>query len=70
MNEWWWFSCLVMSDSLQLHGLQPTRLRYPLRFPNKNTEMLQFPSPGDLPDPGIKLLASASPALAGVFFTD
>jgi len=27
---------------------------------------LPFPSPGDLPDPGIKL---ASPALAGIFFT-
>ena len=27
---------------------------------------LPFPSPGDLPDPGIK---PASPALAGVFFT-
>ena len=26
-----------------------------------------FPSPGDLPDPGIKL---ESPALAGKFFTD
>ena len=29
---------------------------------------LPFPSPGDLPDPGIEL-ASASPALAGRFFT-
>ena len=27
---------------------------------------LQFPSPGDLPDPGME---SASPALAGGFFT-
>ena len=30
---------------------------------------LPFPSPGDLPDPGIKLTSSASPALAGRFFT-
>ena len=29
-------------------------------------EWLPFPSPGNLPDPGIK---SASPALAGKFFT-
>ena len=29
---------------------------------------LPFPSPGDLPDPGIKLTSSASPALAGRFF--
>ena len=30
---------------------------------------LPFPSPGDLPDSGIKLEPLASPALAGVFFT-
>ena len=30
---------------------------------------LPFPTPGDLPDPGIKLVSSASPALAGRFFT-
>ena len=29
---------------------------------------LPFPPPGDLPDPGIKLESSASPALAGRFF--
>ena len=30
---------------------------------------LPFPSPGDLPDPGIKCASLASPALAGGFFT-
>jgi len=30
---------------------------------------LPFPSPGDLPDPGIKPTFSVSPALAGGFFT-
>ena len=30
---------------------------------------LPFPSPGDLPDPGIKLASLASPALAGGFST-
>ena len=30
---------------------------------------LPFPSPGGLPDPGIKLKSPASPALAGEFFT-
>ena len=29
---------------------------------------LPFPSPGDLPDPGIELLSPMSPALAGRFF--
>ena len=30
-------SCLVMSDSLQPHRLQPTRLLHPWNFPGKNT---------------------------------
>ena len=30
---------------------------------------LPFPSPGDLPEPGIELVSLASPALAGWFFT-
>ena len=30
---------------------------------------LPFPSPGDLPDPGIKSASLASPALSGGFFT-
>ena len=30
---------------------------------------LSFPSPGDLPDPGIKPASLKSPALAGRFFT-
>ncbi|ELR60425.1 hypothetical protein M91_18992, partial [Bos mutus] len=30
---------------------------------------LPFPTPGDLPDPGIKPASLVSPALAGGFFT-
>ena len=30
---------------------------------------LSFPSPGDLPDPGVKAMCPVSPALAGRFFT-
>ena len=30
---------------------------------------LLFPSPADLPDPGIECLSLTPPALAGVFFT-
>ena len=30
---------------------------------------LSFPSPGNLPDPGIKLTSLMSPALSGRFFT-
>ena len=38
-------------------------------FQAKVLEWLLFPSPGDLPDPGNKLLSLASPVLAGRFFT-
>ena len=31
------FSCSSVSDSLQLHGLKPTRLFCPWNFPGKNT---------------------------------
>ena len=30
---------------------------------------LPFPSPGDLPHPGVKLMSPVAPALAGGFFT-
>ena len=30
---------------------------------------LSFPSPGDLPEPGIELVSPVSPALVGNFFT-
>ena len=51
----------VMSNSLQPYGLQPARLLCPWDFPGKNPGVgLPFPSPGDLPNPGIK---SGCPAL-------
>ena len=64
--------CLVTqscSTLLQPYGLWPTRLLCPWAFPGKNTGVtvgLQFPSPGDLPDPEIE---PASPSLAGRLFT-
>ena len=50
--------------SLQPHGLQPARLLCPQSSPSKSG--LPFPSPGDLPDPGME---SVSPALVGRLFT-
>ena len=40
-------------------------------FPGKNGNWsgLPFPSPGDLPDPGIEPASLMSPAVAGGFFT-
>ena len=37
--------------------------------PGKNTGEVGPPSPGDLPNPGIKATSLMSPALAGGFFT-
>ena len=50
-------SRLVMSDSLRPHGLQPARLLCPWQ---EHWSGLLFPSPGDLPEPGIE---PGSPAL-------
>ena len=56
-----------MPDSLQPHGLQPTRLLCPWYFSRQGYwSGLPFPSPGNLPDPGIKPLVSYT---AGRFFT-
>ena len=35
----------------------------------ENWSGLPFPTPGDLPDPGVKPMSLVSPALAGRFFT-
>ena len=42
-----------------MHGLLQARM----------LESLTFPSPGNLPDPGIKRVSLRSPAFAGRFFT-
>ena len=48
-------TCLVVSDSLQLHELWPARLLSPWDSPGKNTGVgCHAPSPGDLPNPGIE----------------
>ena len=56
------FSHSLVVHSLRPHGLSPTRLLCPWQG---YWSGLPFPSPGDLPDPGIK---TASPALAGGLF--
>ena len=59
-----------VSDSLRPHGLQPARLLCPWDFPSKNIGVgFHFLSPGDLSNPGIKLMSFMFPALklAGKF---
>ena len=54
-------SRLVMSDSLQPHGLQPAGLLSPRGFSRQEyLSGLPYPPRGDLSDPGIQL---GSPAL-------
>ena len=54
-------SCSVMSDSLQPHGLQPSRLLCPWGFSRQEYwSELPCPPPGDFPNPGIE---PRSPAL-------
>ena len=54
-------SCSVMSDSLQPHGLQPTRLLCPWGFSRQEYwSRLPCPPPANLPNPGIE---PKSPAL-------
>ena len=49
------FSCPVLSNSLQPHGLQATRLLCPWGFSKQEYwRGLPCPPPGDLPNPGIE----------------
>ena len=61
-------SCSVMSDSLQSHRLQPTRLLCLWHFPVKNWSGLPSPTSGNLPNPGIEPTSLVSPVLASGFF--
>ena len=59
----------VMSNSLQLHELQPAKLLCPWGFSREECwSGLLCPHPGNLPHPGIKSASPMSPALAGGFF--
>ena len=61
--------CEVFSNSLQPHGLAQLICQALLSMEFSRQEYwsgLPFPTPGDLPEPGME---PASPALAGRFFT-
>jgi len=65
------FLCVAqLCPTLWPHGLEPTRFFCTWDFPGQNTGAgCHFPFLGDLPDPGIEPESSASPTLAGGFFT-
>ena len=59
-----------MSNSVQPHQLQPTKLLCPWDSPGKNTRVgCHSLLPGDLPNPGIEPNSLVSPSLAGGFFS-
>ena len=61
------FSCQVMSDSFATLWTVAHQAPLPMGFSRQEYwSGLPFPSPGDLPDPGIETM---SPTLSGRFFT-
>ena len=66
-------TCMCMLSSIKLFAiLRTVACHAPLSMGFVRQEYwsgLPFPSPGDLPDPGIKPQSLASPALVGGFFT-
>ena len=66
-SAWWWFSCSVVSDSFVTPWTAALQAPLSMEFTRQEYwSGLPFPSPGNLPDPGIE---PVSPALAGRFFT-
>ena len=62
--------CSVVSDSLRPHGLIAYRAPLSREFSRqKYWSGLPFPSPGDLPNSGVKPMSLPSHALAGRLFT-
>ena len=66
--------CVQLLGCVWPHGLNPWTVAHqaPLTMGFSRQEHwsgLPCPPPGDLPNPGIKLASSMSPALAGRFFT-
>ena len=68
-NSKWSPTCTVKSDSLQPHGLA-CQVPLPMEFSRQEYRSgVPFPTPRDLPDPGIKPESLLSRALAGSVFT-
>ena len=59
-------SCLTLCDSWTVAQQAPPSVGFSKQ---EYYSELPFPTPGDLPDPGIEPTSLASPALAGRFFT-
>ena len=67
-----WRACQVSQSCLTLYNLidcSPPGSSVHGILQARILQWVAFSPPGDLPDPGIKLVSLASPALAGRFFT-
>ena len=62
-------ACLVTSASLHPMGCSPPGSSVHGIFQARISEWVAFPSPGDLPHPGVEPASLVSPALAGGVFT-
>ena len=58
--------CPTICDPVDCSRRAPLSMRFPRQ---EHWSGLPFPPPGDLPNPGIKPMSPASPALSGGFFT-
>ena len=64
-----WHMCSVMSNSVTPWAVA-RQAPLSMEFPRQESwSGLPFPTPGDLPDPGIEPLSSAAAALKGGFLT-
>ena len=59
-------SCPTLCDSMTVARQAPLSMGFSRQ---KYWSGLLFPSPGDLPDPGIEPMSLVSPTVAGGFFT-
>ena len=63
-------SCSVVSDSFATPWIVACQAPLSMGFPRQEYwSELPFPTPGDLPNPGIEPASPASPSLSGRFFT-
>ena len=60
---WWWFRHPVVSDCCDPRGCSPPGSSAHGIFRQEHWSVLPFPSPGDLPDPGIFPTQGSNPGL-------
>ena len=61
----------AVSNSFVTQWTRAHQVPLPVEFPRQEYwNALPFPTPGNLPDPGIKPASPGSPELAGIFFNN